>query len=565
MSDPAVARSAHDHAATLPALAAPDGVHALLTNPDPAGHAPLLDALPAYIRRQRWFGAKDCSIVSVGLADAVRLVETPWLVYLVTLDVTLQPTDGPRRTDAYLLPLTVRTEAEGQALFSIRPQAALAWLDVPDGRHLLYDAAGGPDFWVALFDWWTSGLARDSERGTYAGHADAEVCAHTPTVAKPLTGEQSNSAAILDGAYFLKLYRRLERGPNPEVELLQHLTEAGFAHVPALHGTLTFAEGDQHVSVGVIQQALRVETDGWSYATDLVAAFLDRIADRALPDEPLPHDAWDREPETLPDWLETEAADLVQLSRMLGVRTAEMHLALATGTADALRPEPGIPEAVQGLGDRVTAEMQVTRTMLAEQAPSIADTLPFDLPSGEDWAQVQARLNRLTDVETTREKIRIHGDYHLGQTLIADGDVYLLDFEGEPARSLEERRARDYALRDVAGMLRSLEYAAYATLGPRMSDDHLRAWTDRLVRWCEALFRDAYLGVAGDAHFTQPPSARQPMLWAYLLDKTLYEVRYELGSRPDWAWIPLRGLRRLLQPAPVLMPIATAPATDADG
>ncbi|MEM6784459.1 MAG: maltose alpha-D-glucosyltransferase [Bacteroidota bacterium] len=544
----------------LPSLRVREGVQNLLvpTLADKQARAAFERMLPSFIRRQRWFGAKDCAILDVRIADAVRIVRDPWPVYLSILDVTLKPADGPERRDTYLLPLAVRNEEGVQTLLLERPHAALTWLDLPEQRVLLYDAAVGPDFWLGLFRWWTSGTKGRSLRGTYTGDAAEVVRRHTPKVARPLAGEQSNSAAILDGQFFVKLYRRLEQGVSPEVELLGHLTGSSFPYVPALLGTITFTERGQDVSMGVIQQALPVDSDGWTFATDLVERFLGRIEGRVLPAEPAPLDAWDRD--NLPPWLETDAPEMAQLARTLGIRTAEMHQALATGTSDTIRPEPGIPEGVQGLIDRVTAEMQVTRTMLAEQAASLADTLPFALPSDADWARLRARLDRLMEVETTREKIRIHGDYHLGQTLIADGDLYVLDFEGEPARSLDERRARDYAVRDVAGMLRSLEYAAYATLGTRMGDDDLRAWTDRLVRWCEALFRDAYHAVAEADPFAQPPSAREPMLWAYLLDKTLYEVRYELGSRPHWAWIPLRGLHRLLQSEPPRT-VPDAPAT----
>jgi maltose alpha-D-glucosyltransferase/alpha-amylase len=165
-----------------------------------------------------------------------------------------------------------------------------------------------------------------------------------------------------------------------------------------------------------------------------------------------------------------------------------------------------------------------------------------------DWDAAFARLDALAGTEAVRQTIRVHGDYHLGQTLVAGGELYLLDFEGEPARPAEERRQRDYALRDVAGMLRSFAYAVYAPLAD--FDDEsgdLAQWAAALLRACEASFLDAYLRTAEDADFLLPRGVRRPFLWAYLLDKALYEVRYELGSRPDWAWIPLRGLVDLLR------------------
>jgi maltose alpha-D-glucosyltransferase/alpha-amylase len=151
--------------------------------------------------------------------------------------------------------------------------------------------------------------------------------------------------------------------------------------------------------------------------------------------------------------------------------------------------------------------------------------------------------------------IRIHGDYHLGQLLRSEGDVYILDFEGEPARPLDERRRRENALRDVAGMVRSLEYAVLVSWEEHTGGDpDYGPWIDALLRWSEVTFLNAYADTAGDAAFLPPPPARYSYLWAYLFQKALYEVRYELNHRPEWTWLPLRGLRRLLQtedPAPV--------------
>src|SRR5690606_20020132 len=149
----------------------------------------------------------------------------------------------------------------------------------------------------------------------------------------------------------------------------------------------------------------------------------------------------------------------------------------------------------------------------------------------------------VANVTPLASKIRIHGDYHLGQVLRADGEFFLLDFEGEPARTLEERRRRDYALRDVAGMLRSIEYAVLAGWQEHTeSDPSQREWTERVQEWCEKTFLAAYLGTAADAPFLEPEESRMPLLWAYLFDKGLYEVRYELSHRPSWTWLPLRGL-----------------------
>jgi len=538
---PALEAAPVAEAGALPVIRVPEGLHNLLVKTMAAGGAMerLERLLPGYLQGQRWFGAKGEPIRRVQVADAVRIGAGPPPRYLALLDVAFED-----RADRYLLPLTTAAGDAAEAVLSERAHTALAWLDLPEPegtRVLLYDAAAEPRFWTDLFDWWQADGRGRSLRGLYVGEVAEALRGTRAAEATLLTGEQSNSAALVTTArgdrLFVKLYRRLERGPNPEVELLGHLTGAGFRFVPHLLGTATFRRGGEAVAVGVVQEALAAERDGWAYALEKVGQFLDRVAGTAPPDE--------AEAGSVPAWLEETAPEMLELARTLGVRTAELHVALAAAEAPGLRPEPATPEDHAALAGRVRAEVERTRAMLAAHAHANGD-----LPSDADWGRALASLNALRDAPAGgARRIRVHGDYHLGQTLIADGDFYLLDFEGEPARPLEERRRRDYALRDVAGMLRSLDYAAHAPLVQREEapEPALEAWAEALVRGCEAAFLDAYLRTAGDADFLLPPEVRPLFLWAYLLEKALYEVRYELGHRPTWVRLPLRSLRRLLR------------------
>jgi len=187
--------------------------------------------------------------------------------------------------------------------------------------------------------------------------------------------------------------------------------------------------------------------------------------------------------------------------------------------------------------------MEDTRELIGRHA----DDLSSEVPDETAWTEAYTRISQLEDVGGAHQRIRIHGDYHLGQLLRAEGDFYVLDFEGEPARPLEERRLRENALRDVAGMLRSLEYAILAAWQEHTgTDPDYAPWIDALLRWSEMTFLNAYADTADTADFLPPAPSRYAFLWAYLFHKAIYEVRYELHHRPDWAWLPLRGLRRLL-------------------
>jgi maltose alpha-D-glucosyltransferase/alpha-amylase len=352
-----------------------------------------------------------------------------------------------------------------------------------------------------------------------------------------LSGEQSNSSALLGDAFYVKLYRRLAAGIHPETELLQHLTEVGFPFAPRLYGTITLHQQHASFALCILQQALDAETDGWTYARAMTMRFLNRVA--GVPPPPS-----HPETTTVPAWLCEAAPEMLSMARVLGARTAELHLALSQAQAPALRPVPGTLDDTHAFVERVREEIQTTRQMLLAHA----DTLP-DTPGEATWERGLNRLDKLAKMEVTCLKIRVHGDYHLGQVVRLDGEFYLLDFEGEPARPLAERRTRDCYLRDVAGMLRSLEYAAFSAcqVHNHADDPVLEDKTDQLLRWCQATFLNAYYSTGDDPGFYAPPEARDLLVWAYLVHKALYEVRYERSHRPDWMWIPLRGLRHLLE------------------
>ncbi|MFB6230187.1 MAG: phosphotransferase [Salinibacter sp.] len=534
-----------------PVLPVAEGLQNLLvpTTAQHRGPEQFESLLPAFIKKQRWFGAKGEVIEAVDVEDAVRLNSDP-AVYISVLAVSLG-----ENTSLYTLPLMAAPAEKSTSLLDEYPHVALAWLEVENTgeRRLVHDATVDPEFWATLFRWWRSGSRSRSLRGVYTAEPSEAAKHDDPEDIQLLTGEQSNTSALIDGDYFAKIYRRLEEGPNPEKELLEHLTSVDFAFAPRLHGTVTVQRQPSQYTLAVFQEALDVETDAWSYALGSTAQFLDRIKDSPFPREQVeiavqspgaPDRTADRvESQPVPGWLEDVAPEMFPFARTLGARTADMHHALSRAEAKDLHPIEAPVQSGAELGQRLRSEIEDTRAFLDQQA----HLTPEDLPSESLWTRAKERIADLDDVGGGYDRIRIHGDYHLGQLLRADGDVYILDFEGEPARPLDERRKRENALRDVAGMLRSLEYAVLAAW-----EEHAGAgpadqpWIDALLNWVEITFLDAYADTANEAVFLPDPPARYSFLWAFLLDKALYEVRYELNHRPDWAWLPLRGLQRLL-------------------
>ncbi len=538
----------------IPVLDVAEGLENLLvpTMAKSSGPEQLERILPDYITKQRWYGAKSEPIERVELEDAVRLRSGPEPVYLSMISVTLADD-----TLMYVLPLTITYDRTEQVLEE-HPTAALAWIETADRdeRGLLHDAAVVADFWTTLFRWWQDSGKGRSLKGLYTAEVMDHVSGVDPEKISLLTGEQSNSAAIVDGRFFIKLYRRLEQGTNPETELLRYLTEANFTFTPRLHGKVTFRRGRTEYTLGLLQEALPVEADGWEYALEVTDRYFDRVAETTPPNDPYPQALSD----AIPAWLEEVGSEMLSMARVLGIRTAELHLALAKADAPGLSPTPGRPEDTKGLARRIHSEAEHTRTMLDQHDAATDGPRPGLDPAA--WSAALNRLDTLADLAVTSDKIRLHGDYHLGQVLQADGEFYILDFEGEPARSIEERRQRGHALRDVAGMLRSLDYAVLAGWHEATDDNTaLLPWADILTRWCQSLFLHGYLDTAGESDFVVPEEQRDLLLWAYLFEKVIYEVRYEISHRPRWTWLPLRGLSRLLD-TPDALPRLTPPRSE---
>jgi maltokinase len=353
-----------------------------------------------------------------------------------------------------------------------------------------------------------AGLRRSEPVATGQGHIEFTLSAPLPDDAaleplRPVGAEQSNSSVVFGERAILKAYRRLESGESVELELLRFLAAHGFEHAPRLLGWYAYAGAPITATLGVLQEFVPGAREGWAFA---LASF----------DDPVPF--------------------LAQLQRLGGV-TARMHAALASDGGDAaFRPEP------LGAGELATAGAAAVA-----EARSVLDALPAGGAAGavRDRAdEICAHLGALHRIGDGGQAIRQHGDYHLGQVLWAGGDWLVLDFEGEPARPLAERRRKTTPLRDVAGMLRSFAYAAETMRVAGAAD------ADGWERDARAAFLDGYHAGADRSLLPAESGDRARLLAAGELSKALYELRYELDNRPDWVHVPVAGILRLLDAAP---------------
>jgi trehalose synthase-fused probable maltokinase len=317
------------------------------------------------------------------------------------------------------------------------------------------------------------------------------------TDARSVGAEQSNTSIVFDDELILKVFRRLEPGINPELEMLRFLTEHEFPNIAALGGWYAYSGGPTTATLGILQEYVRDGRDGWALGLEEVRV----------------------DPDTF----------LEQLHR-LGEVTGEMHTVLASDQSDsAFCPETPSVEALGLLTATVDEEIAKVFLTLPEDDEQVAPIVG----RGEE---VREQLRLLTYAGSVGRVIRTHGDYHLGQTIWADGDWVILDFEGEPARTLAERRRKRSPLRDVAGMLRSFAYLSISAGGAEDWESQARN-----------RFLDGYLATVDSALLPSGQAAIERMLAVYELEKAVYELRYELDNRPDWVGIPVAGIQRLIE------------------
>ncbi len=556
-SDPTSASIGTAAAEGLPELAWTGDVASLLD----AARAPATTAvLLRWMRARRWFRGKARHEKAVDLVDAIPIPDGPRRATIALLQVTY--TDG--EPDLYSVPLVARDETEVERLVAEAPQAAIGRLSCAGlPPAILLDGTLVPAFGETLLGLVSGRRRSRALRGELVGaQTRAFQALRGPASERlapnPLRGEQSNSSTIFGDRLILKLYRALEHGPNPDLEMSQFLTEHGYAYVPAIAGTIEYTRaGSPPATLAMIQAYVANGGDLWSLTHDAVAAFLDQAqAEEAPPeDDSSAGGLVARSREAPPPIAHRLIGAYLETARLLGTRTGQLHLALASDRNDrSFAPEPIAPFHQRALYQSIRSNAAESLSLLERRR----DTLPEHLRPAADRVLglgrvMDARLRPLLEHRIGGMQIRIHGDYHLGQVLHTGRDIAIIDFEGEPARPLSERRLKRPALTDVAGMVRSFHYAVFAALIEREAMDEapgsvlLRRWARFWYGWVAATFLRGYRDTTDGAPFLPPDEEGMTILLdALVLAKASYELRYELNSRPDWVGIPLAGIAEVL-------------------
>jgi maltose alpha-D-glucosyltransferase/alpha-amylase len=522
-----------------------------------------------YIRQRRWFAGKARRMKSAQIQDVINLPNAdgnrrrgdaaPPSAYMVTVLVSYAEGDP----DTYMVPMAYASAAEAPQILERWPHAAIAWLrgTADEQRGLLYDALGPPGFAETL-------LAVVARRRRSTGPSGTLV-GSTTKVFQRLRGpetikleaalsvaEQSNNSVVFGERLILKVSRRLEEGMNPELEVGRFLTEkTSFANIAPIAGSMEFRRDvGEPLTLSILQGYVPNQGDAWQYTLTTLAHYFSNaeVASTEAPPR-VPRTVVQASAAELPEVATRTIGSYLESARLMGQRTAELHAALASDPDEpAFAPEHisqqdqrSIYQSLNGVALR---SMELLRTQLKRLPEDVRDEARQVL---ELEPKIMAALRAFLGRRLTTTRIRVHGDYHLGQVLYTGHDFVIIDFEGEPTRTLYERRLKRLSLRDVAGMLRSFHYASETALKAEHIQSEtgvrLQAWSRFWVESVSATFLRGYMTAAGTASFV--PHVAEDLelqLRTMLLEKALYEMRYELNTRPDWVRIPLRGILDLM-------------------
>jgi len=540
--------------------------------------------IPSYIERSRWFESRPRTIKTASLREFFRLPTEP-PACLAVFDVEY----GDGESAAYMLPIARAVDQLAADLIEYSPNEVIARLQGGQGG-VLYDALADERFCNSLVNFVST---RSRLRGSNGGELFATNLPQFQQlrsrdalgILQTSANIKQTTAIVCDGARFaLKPFRKVDEGMNPAWDIGRMLGEhTTFNNVAPLGGQIEYRRRDgEPASFAILHGFVQNEGDAWTYTLDSLSNYFERVVTLGEAHPVPPADAWpsgwcQQEPPTL---VEDLIGDYLDDIRLLGQRTAELHLALASDTES---PEFA-PEGYSSLFQR--SLYQSLRSLKIDVFDMLRRNLKhlpkFAQPTAQEVlgydAEIVRRFRLLVDSRPEAARIRCHGNLHLGQVLMTGKDFVFLDFEGSLSASLSERRAKRSPLRDVATMLRSFHYATQSSLygrgGGRLAPQavvrdedlsRLQPWTRFWCAWVGAAYLKAYLDAAGSAPFIPRKHEEMKVLFdAYLLERALRELRHELKTRPDWSMVPLTGILDALNSSDIVFGRSTEPSTQAD-
>ncbi len=516
--------------------------------------------LPTYLKTCRWFGGKARPIKHIEVLESLH-IPTPAkeAAYLFILQVFYEDATS----ELYQLPFTYTIEG-AESIKTNFPKAVIAEIATPNGIGILYDAVFNEDFRSSLLQLMNENYQLPSSEGKMYFEAGKVLFSYIEQQAgeaipsRVLAVEQSNTSVIYNNKFFLKLYRKLDRAINPDLEINRFFAEkTTYRNVPTFAGAIEVREeGNEPIVMAMMQEMIANQGDAWKLMLELVATYYEKVL--TLPAKNKPPVVWDSLRfdfksihKDLQNLISPEVAALIAL---LGKRTAEMHLALASNPNEPdFAPKNMTLEyqnhLAQHLTDNVKEKLRFLQSIRNDLQPTVKKEVDKVLDLKD---KLLAVFDKLKKQPIDAQRTRIHGDYHLGQVLFNGKDFTIIDFEGEPATPFAERRFKHSPLKDVAGMVRSFHYAVYATMllneqFKNIDRKQLSAWAEAWYQCARGFYLDAYLHTLGNQPLVPTEKTQmEVVLQAFLLEKAVYELCYEANNRPDWLDIPLNGILRLV-------------------
>jgi maltose alpha-D-glucosyltransferase/alpha-amylase len=510
---------------------------------------------PEFLPNQRWFGGKSRKISSTEIVDWGFLDQNRAAIVLLRINY------AESEPDIYLLPLGMSFGTYAEQIHEHSPHAIVSSIATPREQGVLREGLFSEETLLSVLAMISDAAEIKLERGVARGLPSSILPAlrddGIELHARRSSAEQSNSSILYGDKLILKLFRRQQPGVNPDIEIGRHLTEhSGFRNIAPFGGSIEYKSDAGVHAFAMLQGLVANEGDGWQWTLDELDRYYEARVGDVFPGDgagKLPTGLKDLSEMILPETLNDTIGLYLNAAGTLGRRTGELHVALAAPSDDeAFAPEPFTTADSHALREPLLAHGANAFDALKDNLANLPDDTVED--AGLVLSRRSAILDRLREiapVDAGGLKIRIHGDYHLGQVLRTKSDFVILDFEGEPAKSLEERRAKQSPLKDVAGMLRSFSYAAAAAL-MRFTARHpqdagrLGPWARLWEQAVTAEFLNAYREAAeGTTMLPANAESLEYLLKMFVLEKALYELVYELNNRPSWVRIPLHGILSL--------------------
>ena len=529
------------------------------------------ELLPLYLARCRWFRSKAKKIQSVKILENIPIGENaPGVIaghvsaaHLLFLEVLF--IEG--LSEIYLLPVCFAPKGDAENIIKENPSSVISKLKCEDADGIMYEGTFDESFRKSILLMIAKKSSAYGLHGNIIVHPGKSFKSFLPPgefsvleKSRVLKAEQSNTSFVYGDKLIFKLFRKLEEGVNPELEIGRFLSEkTQFKNTPLFFGAIEYRRsGFKPMVIGMLQSFVANQGDAWKYSLDSLGMYYERVLARKTEIKeipPLPVSVLETAYVDVPPQIsEMVGADYLEMVRLLGKRTAELHIALSSETQEPyFTVEPfsalyqrSLYQSQRGLTKKVFETLRKNQTILPESV--VAELSKFLNSEKEIIGKFKSLLNK----KISSVKIRIHGDYHLGQILFTGNNFIVIDFEGEPMRSLSERRLKRSPLKDVAGMIRSFHYAAYIALNKGITVkieniSEMEHWAVLWYSYVSGVFLRSYLDAVKNMPLVpQDKEELNIMLNAFILEKAVYELGYEINNRPEWITIPMKGIKRLL-------------------